>query len=238
MKVAIMQPYFLPYIGYWQLIASVDTFVLLDDVNYINRGWINRNQIIVNGKPFWLTLPLQGASQNRLICDLDLVDKPEWRPAMKQVVSQAYHKAPYFEENYSSFQEALSKACGNLSVFLADYISKTAKRLGISTKILPTSRIFPKDGIKGQARIIDICKRVGATQYVNLPGGKNLYEPSAFRDEGMDLYFLDSPVASVQMRSSSEDGAFVSILDTLMLNSITSVKAFICENRTTQEASS
>ena len=79
MRIAVMQPYFLPYIGYWQLIRAVDTFVILDDVNYINRGWINRNRISIRGEPCWMTLPLVGASQNKLISEINLLPDDGWK---------------------------------------------------------------------------------------------------------------------------------------------------------------
>ena len=74
MNIAIMQPYFFPYIGYFQLMHRVDKFVVLDDVNYINRGWINRNRLMLNGAAHFFTIPLKSASQNKLICDLELSD--------------------------------------------------------------------------------------------------------------------------------------------------------------------
>ena len=79
MKIAIMQPYFFPYIGYWQLIHAVDHFVIYDDVNYIKGGWINRNRILINGKPAYITVPLHKASAFKRICDTDLQPSPFWR---------------------------------------------------------------------------------------------------------------------------------------------------------------
>ena len=85
MKVAIMQPYFFPYIGYFQLINAVDKFIIYDDVNYINRGWINRNQVLINGKESYITVPLKDASQNKLIKDITISIETNWQEKMKEL---------------------------------------------------------------------------------------------------------------------------------------------------------
>jgi hypothetical protein len=237
MRVAIMQPYFLPYIGYWQLIAAVDVFVLLDDVHYINRGWIARNRIAIAGKAQWLTLPLQGASQNRLICDLDLLADDGWRARMEKTVRHAYSKAPCFEETFAPFAEMLGGAQGNLSAFLAKSIAQIASLLGVRTKIIPTSKAFPKGELRGPQRIIDICKRLGATEYVNPSGGTELYDAREFHEAEIRLYFLGPPLADSGLRSGSGDGTTLSILDTLMMNDIGAVSRFFSNNLTLEPKS-
>ncbi|RYD96432.1 MAG: hypothetical protein EOP50_06640 [Sphingobacteriales bacterium] len=97
MTIAIMQPYFLPYIGYLQLMNEVDKFIFYDDVAFINRGWVNRNRILVNGKDFMLTVPLKDASQNKRIADIDLSDDPKWRQKLLQTLGQSYRKAPFYK---------------------------------------------------------------------------------------------------------------------------------------------
>ena len=227
-----MQPYFLPYIGYWQLIAAVDVFVLLDDVHYINRGWIARNRIASGGRAQWLTLPLQGASQNRLICDLDLVADDGWRARTEKTVRYSYSKAPCFDSTFSLFSELLVQAQGNLSLFLATSIARIASLLGVGTEIIPTSRVFPKGELRGQQRIIDICKRLGATEYVNPPGGTELYEAGEFREAEIGLYFLRPQLADSGLLSGASDGTILSILDTLMMNDVGAVARCVSESRT------
>src|SRR5512140_19777 len=97
-SIAIMQPYFLPYIGYFQLMAAVDKFVVFDDVNYINRGWINRNRLLLNGGAHTFTVPLRGASQNKLICDIELAEDDGWRDKLLRTISQSYAKTPCYAE--------------------------------------------------------------------------------------------------------------------------------------------
>lgn len=222
-----MQPYFLPYLGYWRLIASVDKFVLLDDVNYINRGWINRNRILVNGKPFWLTLPIRAASQNRLIFELELAESREWRSNLEKTIQHAYARAPFFKEGFAIFRQVMGEMTKNLSESLAKTISRVAEVLGLEAEIMPTSRIFPKGELKGQARILDICKRLGAGEYVNAPGGQGLYEPSAFLAEGIRLHFHPESNSGSGLRCGSSDFSPLSILDTFMHNSVSEISRFI-----------
>src|SRR4051812_7809722 len=98
MRIAVMQPYFVPYLGYFQLLAAVDKIVLLDDVNFINGGWINRNRIRVNGQPHWLTLPLAQASQNRLINEINIVDDPAWKRKAVRTLELTYQEAPFVDQ--------------------------------------------------------------------------------------------------------------------------------------------
>jgi hypothetical protein len=231
MRLAVMQPYFLPYIGYWQLIAAVDKFVILDDVNYINRGWIARNRIACNGQPCWLTLPLQGASQNKLICELDIKHDDGWRSRMLKTIRQNYHKAPCFEPTFALFEGVLSDAQGNLSEYLAKSIAQVAKFMGVETEIIPTSRIFPKGNLKGSERIIDLCKRAGAAEYINPPGGRELYDPRDFHAAGIELSILCPQLVDLPLLSGVSDGTVLSILDMLMLNPRPTVLKHIMESR-------
>ena len=210
-----MQPYFLPYIGYFQLMAAVDKFVLLDDVNFINRGWINRNRIAVNGQQSWLTVPLSGASQNRLIREIDIAPDDGWVRKMHRAVVAGYAKAPEADSVIPIFESWLSKATGNLADFLLLTLSETATRLGIKTEIFPTSSIYPKNGRKGQERILDICRELGASSYINPPGGREIYDPWLFSDAQMKLSFLRPNLGALHLAGAPED-ASLSILHILM----------------------
>jgi len=213
-----MQPYFLPYIGYFQLIAAVDKFVLLDDVNYINRGWINRNRIAVGGESHWLTVPLNGAGQNRLIKEIEIVSDEAWKLKMRRTVQGEYASAPCFKEVFPLFEETLAKAQGNLSLFLHRSLRIILDYLGLGTPIEPTSAIYPKHGLKGQERILDICMKESASIYINPPGGRGLYDQSLFAARGVQLLFLDPNLEGLHLRHSGLDGPVLSILDVLMLN--------------------
>lgn len=218
MKVAIMQPYFLPYIGYFQLIAAVDKFVLLDDVNYIQRGWINRNRIAVHGVPVWLTIPLVKASQNRLICDIDILPNHGWKEKIQLTLKKAYARAPEIEIGLNLMQGWLDTGKGRLSEWLYVIISDLVQFLGLNTVIIPTSCGYPKKGLTGQARILDICRHEGATHYVNAPSGRNLYDQAYFHDAGIDLLFIQPKIWSAKLQTGLGQHEILSILDQILLN--------------------
>jgi len=225
MRLAVMQPYFLPYIGYFQLLAAVDKLILLDDVTFINSGWINRNRILVKGQPFWLTLPLSRASQNRLINEIEILDDRGWKRKIMRTVELAYNDAPFADSILPFFQELLIEANGPLSGFLFRQLRLLADYIGIRAMIEPTSAIYPKLGRTGQDRILDICAREGATSYLNLPGGRSLYDPELFAAAGVELLFLDSDLETLALRYSGSQGPILSILDLLMLNPATAIYA-------------
>jgi hypothetical protein len=227
LRLAIMQPYLFPYLGYWQLLSAVDRFVVLDDVNYINRGWINRNRVAVNGSPVWLTVPLQGASQNRLICDIDIVADNGWKGKMMRMMTTAYARAPQAEPALQLFGDWLAGAGGNLSAALVDSLRRVAAALEIDVDIVATSRHHARNGLTGQDRILDICRRESATTYVNLPGGRALYDPAAFRDADIELTFLEPDLHIDHLRSGGGDGAVLSILDSMMYNSRSALAAAV-----------
>jgi len=224
MRLAIMQPYFLPYIGYFQLMSAVDKFVLLDDVNFINRGWINRNRIAVNGEPHWVTLPLAKASQNRFINEIHVANDPSWKRKTLRTVELSYCGAPYANEVLPLFSDILSGAEGLLSVFLFRQLQRMANYIGIDVEIVATSAVYPREGRSGQERILDICRREGATSYANLPGGRDLYDPASFAAAGIELLFLDPNWAALSLQYGGQEGPRLSILDLLMLNSAAAVQ--------------
>lgn len=233
-----MQPYFLPYIGYWQLVASADRLVILDDVNYIKRGWIARNRIACQGSLKWLILPLQKASQNKLICEIDLAADEGWQARIHKTIQHAYGRAPYFKLTYELFASFMHEAVGNLSQFLSKTIAKVARHLQIDTEIIATSRYFSKQNLRGQQRIIDICKKLKATEYVNLPGGSSIYDKQAFHAANIDLQFIQLEPAYASLVSGATGKLHLSILDTLMHNDLGNLSMLISKrsNLTSKEA--
>jgi hypothetical protein len=191
MKIAIMQPYFMPYIGYFQLMAAVDKFILLDDVNYIKGGWINRNRILSNAAPAWMTIPLLGASPNKLIREIEIQPDNGWKRKTLTQVKQSYSKAPFCDSTLRHFESWIEIANGNLSSSLYRVLKDLAEILNIGTEIVPSSSIFSKDGLSGVDRVINICFQTGATHYINAPGGKTLYDSEVFRDRGIFLEFIE-----------------------------------------------
>ena len=191
MKVACMQPYFLPYIGYWQLIHSVDKFVILDDVQYITKGWINRNKIIVKGKEQWVTIPLKDANRNRMINEIDICDKTEWLPKLRRSITYNFSKSIFFEDIGKLLNGILDYEENNLSKFLIKSISSICEYLGINTEMLIASDCCPKGNLSGQNRVRNICENLGAISYINPPGGKSLYDASSFLEREISLNFLE-----------------------------------------------
>jgi hypothetical protein len=218
MRLAIMQPYLFPYLGYWQLMAAVDKFVILDDVNYINRGWINRNRVAINGKTVWMTVPLVGASQNRLICEIDIVPDNGWKNKMERMIVEAYAQAPEAQAVLPLFNRWLKGASGSLSRSLYESMKDVAVYLRIATTIIPSSSVYPKNNLKGQHRILDICQREGATTYVNPPGGRDMYDTVLFRRAGIELLFLEPNLHVGLLKSRANDGTVLSILDHMLYN--------------------
>ena len=120
MKIAVMQPYIFPYIGYFQLINAVDKFVIFDDVNFINKGWINRNNILLNNLPYLFTLPLKKSSQNKLINEIEIANDKIWNQKFLKTLQAAYSKAPNFSEVYNLVDRIVNSGLDKLSDFLTE----------------------------------------------------------------------------------------------------------------------
>lgn len=215
MKLGIMQPYFFPYIGYWQLLNYVDTYVVYDDVNFINKGWINRNYILFNGKRLLLTLHLKQASQNKLINEIEIGKN---QSKILKTISHAYSKAPYFDSVYPLIEDIFLTDEQNLALFLLNSIQKIAYFLEIRTEIFLSSKIHKNNALKGQDKILEICTLLGANTYVNAINGRDLYESDIFEKREIDLYFLKSLEIEYKQFSNVFDKN-LSIIDVLMFNS-------------------
>jgi len=226
MKLAIMQPYFFPYIGYWQLIHAVDRFVIYDDVNYIIRGWVNRNRILINGEPSYITLPLQQASQNRRICDIFLQPSSIWRDKLVKMVENTYRKALYFSEVFPVIERVVRYKTDNLSDYLAHQLQTLAAFMDIKTQFIVTSRCYGNNDFSGQKRILDICKREGASTYINPQGGQALYDRDTFAQNGLDLKFL-IPSNIKYKQFGPLHVPWLSIIDVLMFNGIEGTKKLL-----------
>ena len=190
MRLAIMQPYFMPYIGYWQLVAAVDRMIVLDDVAFIRRGWINRNRILVGGAAHRFSVPIRQASQNRLINEIELASDAGWWQRFRSTLAQSYRRAPFYEETQAFLEPIVSDGRGPLLPFLLQSIGAVAAHLEIRTPLIASSAIDPEHRSRGQERILALCRHEGAAEYLNLPGGRTLYNPALFRHRGTELRFL------------------------------------------------
>lgn len=226
MKLAIMQPYLFPYIGYFQLMNAVDKFVIYDDVNYIKKGWINRNNILVNHKASMFTVPLAGASQNKLIYEIATGDLAGWSKSFLKTVEQNYKRAPYYQNTFVMLKEILSAESQNISALCFDSLKQIADYLELKTSFVQTSRVYNNHELKGQERILDICLKENAGHYINPVGGMELYSKEKFSENGMQLSFIKSQDITYQ-QFGDEFVPWLSIIDVLMFNSPEDIKVML-----------
>lgn len=227
MKLGIMQPYFLPYIGYFQLINAVDTFVIHDDVQWIKNGWINRNRILMNGSDRFITLPLLKESsllninQRHLSNDIDTQ-----KQKLLRQVQESYRKAPHFNAAYAVLERCLDNTANNVSSFVTNSVREYCSYLGINTPIIFSSDIEKNNELKGQERVIEINKQLGADCYINPHGGVELYSAEAFSSHNITLKFL-RPDAACYPQFKHEHVPYLSILDVTMFNSKEQLKGLL-----------
>lgn len=217
MTIAIMQPYIFPYIGYFQLINAVDKFIIYDDVNFINKGWINRNNILVAGKPNLFTIPLKDASQNKLINEVHLLKGDPWRKKFLKTLQQSYQKAPNYQKVFVLIEGIVLLEPETIHELTVIALQKICAYIGIETEIIPSSRIYNNTDLKGQERILDICKKEQASHYINPIGGMELYDKVKFEKECIKLNFLKS-VASPYSQFQNAFVPWLSVIDVLMFN--------------------
>ncbi|HSZ85519.1 MAG TPA: WbqC family protein, partial [Puia sp.] len=187
MKLGIMQPYIFPYIGYYQLINAVDKFVIYDDVNYINKGWINRNNLLVNGKAFLFTIPLKEASQNKPINQIEIQENENWSKKFLKTIEQTYKKAPHFENTFSLVRNIINTPLKGIHELALSSLRSIAEYLDIKTQFVDSSSIYLNTNLKGQERILDICLKEKADHYINPIGGMEIYSNELFERSGIKL---------------------------------------------------
>jgi hypothetical protein len=215
MKLGIMQPYFFPYIGYFQLIEAVDTYVIADDLNFIKNSYIKKNSILENGAPALLSLELIGASQNKLINEIEVGNNTA---KLLKGIQRRYAKAPYFKDVFPLLETILLYQDKNLAKFLGNSLIKIADYLGMETTFLYSSEIEKNNDLKFDERIFEICRKIGSDHYINAIGGKELYSKDDFAREGIKLNFIDTK----EIEYKQFDKEFVpnlSIIDVMMFNS-------------------
>jgi hypothetical protein len=227
MTIAIMQPYIFPYIGYFQLIYASDVFVFYDDVNFINRGWINRNRILLNGTDHMITVPCKDASQNKLIKDIEVLNDPKAVNKLLTTIKTAYSKAPLFVSVFPIIEEVLATAMHplladvptNIAGMAAHSVLKICDYLGINRTFRYSSLEYNNRELKKADRLIDICHVEGIKHYINASGGKAIYTKEYYAEKGIELDFLNSQ----KYEYNQQNNTFVpwlSIIDVLMYNSI------------------
>lgn len=218
-----MQPYFMPYIGYFQLFSCVDRLVIYDDVNYIKKGWINRNNILIGGAPHLFTIPLKAASQNKLICEIDVDADKKWREKFKKTVEMNYKKAPFFYDFFPILCRIIDCPEINLSNYVTNSLKEVAMYLQIETDIVHSNNRYNNRGLEKQQRLIDVCLQEKGSTYFNPIGGVEMYSKAVFKQYGLDLFFL-RPQSISYKQFDNIYVPWLSIIDVLMFNDINSVK--------------
>ena len=205
----------MPYIGYWQLIKAVDTYVVYDDVNYINRGWINRNNILISGSSYMFTIKLKQASQNKLINEIEILDDFS---KLKKQIEFAYKKAPYYDNINVLLNKIFDYPNKNLSDFLLNSMRVICEYLNINTTLIKSSDVKKDNTLHAESKILDICSVLKADEYYNAIGGQSLYNKDKFKTNGIVLKFL-KPEIMPYKQFKNDFVAGLSIIDVLMFNS-------------------
>lgn len=228
MKVGIMQPYFFPYLGYFQLINAVDIFVIYDNIQYTKKGWINRNRYLKNANADYFTIPLKKASDYLNVVERYLADDFK-REKMLNQLAFAYKKAPYFKDIYPILEECIMNSENNLFWFIYSAINEIIVYLDIKTKVIISSTIDINHNLKSVDKVIAICKALDAHTYINPIGGMCLYSKDDFKDNNLNLQFINM---NNNIRYKQFNEAFVpslSIIDVLMFNSKEQIKTMLSE---------
>lgn len=229
MRLAIMQPYIFPYLGYFQLIHAVDKFVFYDDVNFIKGGWINRNKILVNGEERIFTIPLDKASSNKKINEIPVhpVLFDRWKKKFMRSLDQTYGKAPFFDlvrplvsNVIESGEEMISGLARKSVIAVSDYI-------GIDTVYIKSSQVYQNSDLRAQERVIDICNKEKASEYINAIGGYELYHSNEFQTHSIDLKFIEPSLQSYQQGGVNYFIKGLSIIDVLMFLPVIEIRQYI-----------
>ncbi len=218
MKLGIMQPYFFPYIGYWQLMNAVDKYVIYDDVNFIKGGWINRNRILLNGEGKYFNLPMQGASSNKKINKVGVNNDEPLINKNLRIIEACYKKAPYYNEVYPILVRILKCGETNLATFIKYSFDEICQYLGINTELIMSSNLNKDNSLKAQEKVIHICEKLGANEYYNAIGGQELYSYDDFLEHNIQLNFLKTGNI-VYHQYGDNFVPNLSIIDVMMFNS-------------------
>lgn len=226
-KVAIVQPYFFPYIGYFQLINSVDTFVFYDDVNFIKKGWIHRNRILNDGSDLLFTIPLKKASQNKLINEIEINIDENWKSTFFNCIMHNYKRAPHFNEVNNILESVLSSNCESISELAINSVMQTCAYLEIDTELIISSEMFGDNKLmRRDDRLIDITKRLNGKAYLNPQNGKSLYSKPYFKENEIDLFFI-LPELKEYTQFKHPFVAGLSIIDLMMFNSKETIQYYL-----------
>jgi hypothetical protein len=238
MIVSIMQPYFFPYIGYFQLMSACDVFVVFDDAQYIRRGWVNRNRILIKDEPQWVTFPVNYADHRWPINRREYLLQDGVQPQkLLRRIAGAYQGAPHFRETIDLVSEILSYPNSNVAAFNVHLMRKIAAALGIPTPLVMASELEKDNNLRGQDIVVDTCRRLDARVYVNPIGGVQLYETEFFASNGITLRFLKT-CAPEYPQFGGPYRPWLSIIDVLMFNGTEKTSAMLPHHQLMSKAGS
>lgn len=215
MIVALMQPYFFPYIGYFSLMAAADVFLAYDNVQYTRPGWINRNRILRDGMPDWWTAVVTDAPHTADINQRHYRDWPTQRRRMLDLLAQRYRRAPHREAGLALVEQALAADEDNVARCNTRLLAVLADALDLGCRIEFASDVPHDPALRGVDRVLAICAAMGATTYVNSPGGMALYRPADFEACGIALRFVQ-PEPEPYAQFGESFVPWLSIVDALM----------------------
>lgn len=223
----MMQPYLFPYLGYFQLIAAADVFVLGDDLQYIRSGWVNRNRILCSGKAKLITFPLKRDRHDLAINKRELSDLyAEDVERLLTTLQLSYCRSPYYAQVMPLLERLLTFPVKNLAVYIEHSIREMCSYLHIDTPIFRGSDIDIAAPTDKQDRVLKIVEKLEGDRYLNPIGGMELYDPNFFEREGVALrFFKMDPIEYRQYK-----GPFVSnlsIIDVLMFNCVEQVQELL-----------
>lgn len=233
-NIAIMQPYFFPYLGYFQLINYSDEFILYGNVTFRKKSFITRNHIMdVNGRQEDIKVFVKKASSNSSIKSIHIAEG-DWKKKLSKKVQTLYSRSSYFDEIYPTIKECIESNCDSLHKYNADSIQKICNLLAINTTVTTEHQhldyiedlLEPSQSLPvSSQRVIHICREIGATTYINPEGGVDLYDKTMFAKEGLTLKFFKASLDKVVEKR--EYNRYVSIIDILMHNGIEGTKAML-----------
>ena len=226
-----MQPYLFPYLGYFGLVAAVERFVFYDDVAFIRSGWINRNRWLQDGTVRYFTVPLRDASSFRPIREVQIVQGGPWQRKLLASLRQHYGHAAHYAAVSPLFEQVISARSTGIAALAKASVEACARYLGLATAFGDSSACYGNSHLRGADRVLDICGREQATEYVNLPAGRTLYDAAEFERRGVGLRFLEP--LPFEYRQGGAVGFIpdLSIVDVLMHNGVDAVRAALGAGR-------
>ena len=214
-----MQPYFFPYLSYFQLINQVDKFVIFDDVNFIKKGWINRNYILNQDDKQQINLFLKKISQNKKINETYLIDDDKWKHKLVATLHHVYAKAPCFSKIMPKLEEIVFYEELNCARYLGFLLEAISDYMGIKTEFIYASNIKKNEGASAQDRIIEIVTTLGGDHYINPINGQSLYKRDEFKEQGLELSFLRTK--EIEYKQFGQVFVnYLSIIDFLVFNNV------------------